>query len=267
LLLLALFLPPLGLYLIVLGWINRRPRPVMASGTWDFAGVLFAVSGFVLAGGPALLGSLDEQSRLFWLLGETEPARAGGGNGAFWIAIRLLYFAVVAGGAAFLLWRSRRLTSVYNVDSRTALAALEQAFRRLGLSPLRSGDSFLIGGRAVETTPKTLRSEGIQVETESPGGLAVPLPAEPVVLGLNGEPAALQVDAFPLMRHVTLGWDPADSPLRCDLERELARILAEASPPEQEPILGWMLSMAGVALILFALFGAAFVVLHNLLPR
>ncbi len=180
-LLLALFLPPLALYLIVLGWINRRPRPVTMGGTWDFAGVLFAVSGFVLAGGPAFLGSLDERSRLFWLLGETGTADGGSDSGTFWIAVRLFYFAVVAGGAAVLLWRGRRLTSVYNVDTPTVVSALEQAFQRLGLTPIRSGDSYTsVGGPTVE------------------------------------------VDSFPLMRHVTLRWDPADAPLRREVERELA---------------------------------------------
>lgn len=225
-LLLALFLPPLALYLIVLGWINRLPRPVMTAGTWDFAGVLFAVSGFVLAGGPAFLGSLDERSRLFWLLGETGTPDAGPDNGTFWIAVRLLYFAVVAGGAAVLLWRARRLTSVYNVDPPTVISALEQAFQRLGLTPIRSGDSYTsVGGPTVD------------------------------------------VDAFPLMRHVTLRWEPADSPIRREVERELRRTLAEAAPSVQESFLGWMLQMLGVTLILFALFGAAFAVLHNLYPR
>ena len=225
-LLLALFLPPLALYLIVLGWINRGPRPVMVSGTWDFAGVLFAVSGFVLAGGPALLGSLDERSRLFWLLGETGAAGAGPHIGTFWIAVRLFYFALVAGGAAALLWRARRLTSVYNVESPTVVSALEQAFQRLGLTPIRSGDSYTsIGGPTV------------------------------------------QVDAFPLMRHVTLRWEPADSATRREVERELRRALAEGAPPERESILGWLLLMLGVTLVLFALFGAVLAVLHDLYPR
>src|SRR5947209_12701248 len=118
LLLVALLLPPLALYLLVLGWVNRRPRPVLMAGTWEFAGVLFALSGFLLFGGPAFLGSLDEQSRWFWLLGEAGSGKPSGGSWAatIWVVIRLLYFALVAGGAALVLWRCRRLTSVYNVD-------------------------------------------------------------------------------------------------------------------------------------------------------
>ena len=198
----------------------------MLAGTWDFAGVLFAVSGFVLAGGPALLGGLDERSRLFWLLGETGAAGDGPDNGTFWIAVRLLYFAVVAGGAAVLLWRARRLTSVYNVESATVVSALEQAFQRLGHTPIRSGDSYIL------------------------------------VVG-----PTVQVDAFPLMRHVTLRWEPAVSAARRAIERELRRALAESAPSLQESVVGWMLLMLGVTLILFALFGAALAVLHDLYQR
>ena len=220
-LLLAIFLPPLALYLIVLGWINRRSRPVMTAGAWDFAGVLFALSGFLVFGGPAFLGSLDEQSRAFWLLGVSEPAKASpAGNWTFWIAVRLIYFAVVAGGAAFVLWRSRRLTSVYNVDPNYVFPAVEQVYARLGLHPVRYGDSFLI-------EPST----------------------------------TLRVDVFPLMRHATLHWTPADSPLRREVEKELARLLADAPPPDEEHILGGCLTLFGVSLFVFTGLGAGFLVL------
>ena len=246
-LLLALFLPPLALYLIVLGWINRRPRPVMMGGTWDFAGVLFAVSGFVLVGGPAFLGSLDEQSRLFWLLGETEPARAGRDNGAFWIAVRLFYFVVVAGGAAVLLWRSRRLTSIYNVDPRRSSPPWNRPF----VAPRRSRHFCRHGEtlRRVVTADAPIR----------PNPCRRPVAVAP---GRHGAARGrLPPDAA---RHAALG--PGRRPAA---PRGRARTAAGAGggpPPEQEPLLGWMLSMLGVSLFFFALFGAAFAVLHNLLP-
>jgi hypothetical protein len=222
LLLLAIFLPPLALYLIVLGWINRRPHPILTAGAWDFAGVLFALSGFLLFGGPAFIGSLDDPSRAFWLLGATGPAKAlPAGNWTFWIVIRLSYFALVGGGAAFVLWRSRRLTSVYNVDSRLIFAALEQAYQRLGLNPVRYGDSFLI-------EPST----------------------------------TIDVDVFPLMRHATLRWEPGDSPLRREVEKELTRLLAESQPPpEEESILGGCLTLLGVSLFVFTCLNAGFLIL------
>jgi hypothetical protein len=226
LLLLAIFLPPLALYLIVLGWINRRPHPVLTAGAWDFAGVLFALSGFLLFGGPAFLGSLDDQSRTFWLLGATGQAKASpAGNWTFWIVVRLLYFVAVSGGAAFVLWRSRRLTSIYNVDFRFIFTALEQAYQRLGFNPVRYGDTFLI-------EPST----------------------------------TLQVDVFPLMRHATLRWEPADSPLRREVEKELTRLLAETSPPEEESILGGCLTLLGVSLFVFTCLSAGFLILLHFFP-
>jgi hypothetical protein len=240
LLLLAIFLPPLALYLIVLGWINRRSHPVIAAGAWDFAGVLFALSGFLVFGGPAFLGSLDEQSRAFWLLGVSEPAKASpAGNWTFWIAVRLFYFALVAGGAAFVLWRSRRLTSVYNVDPRYIFTALEQAYQRLGLNPLRYGDSFVI-----EAPSEAAGIEGARPE-----------------IAIHNPNTTLRVDVFPLMRHATLHWAPADSPLRREVEKELAQLLAESQPLEEEHILGGCLTLFGVSLFMFTGLGASFLVL------
>ena len=41
------------------GVVDRR-QPLFVPGPWDFAGILFAASGFLLAGGPALLSSRSE---------------------------------------------------------------------------------------------------------------------------------------------------------------------------------------------------------------
>jgi hypothetical protein len=261
LLLLVLLLPPLAVYLVALGWINRRPRPVLMAGTWEFVGVLFALSGFLLFGGPAFLGSLDEQSRWFWLLGELESGKAAGGAGwAVWIAARLAYFLLVAGVAAFVLWRSRRLTSLYNVDARLTIPAVEQALSRLGLNALRAGDSFLIGGRTTDAPPAS-QAEKIQVFPERAAPV-VQAPAATVV----APPTALHVDIFPLMRHATLRWEPAGGPVRREVEKELTRTLAEAQASEPESLLGGILSLLGVTLFLLALVSAGVLLLLQFFP-
>ena len=260
----ALLLPPLALYLLVLGWVNRRPRPVLMAGTWEFAGVLFALSGFILFGGPAFLGSLDEQSRWFWLLGEAGSGKPSGASWAptIWVVIRLLYFALIAGGAALVLRRCRRLTSIYNVDPRAVFTALELTFQRLGLASRRIGDSFQIGGRTAGSA-KEARNEAIQATADAArtAGALTPASAE-TLLG----DASLRVDTFPAMRHATLRWQPADSPVRREVERELPAALAETAPPEQESLLGGCLSVLGVALFVLALVAAGLVVLFRLLP-
>jgi hypothetical protein len=125
-----------------------------------------------------------------------------------------------------VLWRSRRLTSIYNVEARAVLPAVEQAFTRLGVAVERTGSSFTVGGK----------------------------------------PGALHVDAFAAMRHVTLRWTPTDCPVRQEVERELARTLAEAAPPEQDSLHGGCLTLAGVSLLVLALVAGGLLILFRFYP-
>src|SRR5262245_57274805 len=106
------------MYLLILGGINRRQHPLMVSGVWAFIGILFAASGFLLFGGPAILSilTMSERWRGFWLLGKS-PASSG--DAQFmqaWVFLAILYFALVIVGSGMLLWRQRQLTSIYNVE-------------------------------------------------------------------------------------------------------------------------------------------------------
>src|SRR5205085_9151174 len=93
-LLLVAVLFPIAIYLSVLGWINRRARGLLISGPWDFAGILFAASGFLFLGGPTLLGTVMQTDlwRDFWV-------RTCGDEGASVGRVLLfgLYFLVVVG--------------------------------------------------------------------------------------------------------------------------------------------------------------------------
>jgi hypothetical protein len=40
------------------------------------------------------------------------------------------------------------------------------------------------------------------------------------------------VDAFPALRHATLRWQPAQSDVRIELEKELRRLLNQTPPPD-----------------------------------
>src|SRR4051794_4945035 len=66
---------PVGIYMLLLAHVNSRARPLMVSGVLDFIGVLFAASGFLLFGGPAILTGLNERWRTFWLLGDAAVSR------------------------------------------------------------------------------------------------------------------------------------------------------------------------------------------------
>ena len=93
----VVFLVPLGLYLLLLGHFNRQGRPVFVSGPLDFVGILFAASGFLMFGGPAILTSLNESWRSFWLLGDGNAVSRDSllAQWQFWIFLSVLYFVGV----------------------------------------------------------------------------------------------------------------------------------------------------------------------------
>jgi hypothetical protein len=271
LLFLAFFLP-LGVYLLVLGSLNRRRHPVLVRGVWDFIGILFAASGFLLFGGPAIFSSRSEGWRTFWMLGQGGVDELGGGP-EFWVFVSALYFFVVVAAAAFFLWRQRPLTSVYNVEPGMVEQALAETCEGRGLNPVRSGNLFLFGAPAeLFGGPRGANGTGIQAAPYPP------LPARPAdepgrpaertavtsvrpAVEVLGQTVVLEVEPFPFLHHVTLRWDPADAPLRAELEQELARRLAARRVPPNE--VGAWLTVIGCGLLGFTfLWGLGLVLLR-----
>lgn len=269
------FVLPVAIYLLVLGVIHRRAYPVVVSGVVDCIGMLLASSGLLLLGGPAILSSLNERWRMFWLLGRREETTiSGDGLWQFWIFLSVVYFVVVVSGAAYLLWQNRRITSIYNVDPDVVETVLARISTYMGLSPLRSGSMYLFRS-GTASSPHLEAQEG---EARSEDGfpsqsidVLVPSPADPKTAAQAGLPGnhpgepvtvqgtILEVDAFPAMHHVSLRWDPADSHVRRIVEKELERILASTpAPPSQTG--GW-LTIAGLALMALFLFGTAVLML------
>jgi hypothetical protein len=259
LILLACLLP-LALYLLVLGAVNRRRQPLFVPGPWDFAGILFAASGFLLAGGPALLSSRSETWRLFWLYGR--GGAAADGVPESYALPAALYFLAVLAWAAYLLWRRRELTAVYNADPEAVEKALAEVFDRSGLRPIRSGNLFLFGA-----APEPEAPTGIQAPHHLPPG--PPAGTRPdddgpsLAAEFAGQTAVLEVDPFALMHHVSLRWDPADVPLRRAVERELARVLERFPPPG--PALGDWLTAVGLGLVILTAVGSVALIVLRVL--
>jgi hypothetical protein len=228
LILLAFFFP-LAVYLLVLGILNRHRHPLLVSGVWDGIGLLFGVSGFLFFAGPAILSALSERWRWFWLLGKSGVSFAGSeGSWPAWAFLAFLYVLLIVGGAALYLWRQLRFTAIYNSKTDLVERTLTDTCKELGINPMRSGNLFLFGPPA----------EGQEQRT------------------------VLEVESFPLMSHVTLRWEPADSSLRRSVETELGRRLAETI--SDEGLRGaWLLSL-GFILLSFDLAGAFFLVLLHL---
>jgi hypothetical protein len=275
--LLAFFLP-LAIYLLVLGFINRRRYPLLVSGVWDGIGLVFGASGFLFFAGPAVFSSLRERWRLYWLLGKGDaPVVGADGAWQFWIFLSILYFVLVVAGVAFYFWRQRQLTAIYNADVTQVERALEQICERLGLNPVRSGDLFLFGLSLGLSTAGRRGAvfEKIQAPHYLPGGIRggpgqLEIMPTPAAKGLPDatileQTAILELDSFPLMRHVTLRWDPTDSPLRQLVESELADRLAQT--PSTESSLGaWLLTLSCLLLV-FEMAGTFLVVLIHAFLR
>ena len=259
---------PLAVYFFVLAQLNRRRHPVMVSGIWDFSGVLFALSGVLLLGGPFIMASLNQDWRDFWL---RSPFRSSEGLSEQWWYLRLglwaLYFAAIFVGSIFLLRGRSRVTSIYNVDQDGLDRALGQALDRLHLDWKRAGHLLFIGGPILsdgQPTPETAivspgqvnleerrvnRSEGQKTEsgdfeTSAPSSILDPHslhePQDP-----PREKTRLEVNPFPAMCHVTLQWSKGDRRTRREIEAELANLLGDLESPHN-PAARWLMTVAGI---------------------
>ena len=242
------FLLPLAFYVLVLGIINRRPNPLLVAGTWDFTGILFAASGFLVFGGPFVISSLNENWRVFFLLG---PHSGGSGDGdRLWticLLMSVVYFLLVVAGAGWVLWLQRKQTVIYNVDLASFEEAWAGACARLGLRPARSGTSYLFDpARDLLAATAEKAGEGAAAETRPARKLAVQEALQLVLV---------DVDYFRSMRHVTLRWSAADSLLRKEVETELANKLSEMQMLPSD-LGGWLTVLAFALLLLAFLVGS-----------
>lgn len=256
------FLLPLAVYLLILGNLNHREHPVLVPGTWDFAGILFALSGFLLLAGPGMIGNFSERARLFWMFGEGSLlGNPEDGALALWVSLSVLYFGVVAGGAALLLWRQRAYASIYNAALPVIERALNQACLHLGLHPTRSGNLFLFGVGVPWSAGRPMAHDGIQSPSRSG------LDAKVATIGAHREAPAqntvLELEEFAWLRHVTLRWDPPAAELRHEIEGELRKILAETPPPDYA--VGFWMTLLGQGLFVAIFLGALVVTMLRML--
>jgi hypothetical protein len=265
------FLVPVALYLLILGYINRQPRPMIVSGTWDFIGALFASSGFLLCGGPAVLSSLSERWRAFWLLGEGSTVEALSTAGTIELVLAVLYFLLVIGIAALVLWRRRGLTSIYNVEAAGVEETLVEICSQLGLEPIRSGNLFVFGLSLETQRPRSAHAEAVQAPPHFPVTQPQDASGTSEETGRTaadkslGQSAILEVESFNAFKHVTLHWEPHDSPLRAVLEAELDNRLGVTPAPYHDTGL-WM-TLAGFALLALSMLIVFGLVLRSLLVR
>jgi hypothetical protein len=259
-LLLLAILFPFAIYCLILSVLNRRPHPVPVSGTWDFVGILFAASGILFVGGPAVLsGFFSERWRAFWWTGGHEGL--GLDTVQLWTTLALGYFVLVVGSAAWLLWRRRAVTCVYNVTPEILDRVLIQALEAVGLTWSRTGNRvFLTVPRGTSGQPErpgkdAASAQMSQVTAEKDAGEpAVTLPQPRSVAprypssDLLSTTAVLDVEPFPVMRHVSLRWQLVDPPLRQEVEGALGRLLARTPAPDN-PLGGFFLALGALSFL------------------
>jgi hypothetical protein len=264
-LILLAFLLPLTLYLLALGLINRRQHPLLVSGVWDAIGLVFAASGFLFFGGPAIFTSLEERWRMWWLLGQSRSAAASDDTWPLWAILAVAYFVLVVVGVGFFLYRRRHWTAIYHCDPGAVIHSLGDICEGLGLHPVRSGNLFLFGigvGKAAEAPPASEAIQGPHYRPAAPRGVmtarALQL-AQRAGRDLAAQATILEVVPFRVFRHVTLRWDPADSLLRQEIESGLAERLADSDEPPSA-VSGWLLLIGSTLLAFLSAAAAALIV-------
>jgi len=242
-LLFALFLFPLAVYCLGLGFLHRRRHPLVVPGPWDFAGVLFAVSGFLAFGLPRVLQNLFDGWQAFLL----HPSRRVEWlvDVSWYVRIAALagYFLAVVLGAAAVLRLRRRVTVVYNVEPAAFDDACAQALDGLGLAWERLGNRILVAA-ADDRDPAVPAPHHAHIS-------ARPLPAGPLEaapgLALPGgslreQRPVLQLEVRPAPSHVLLRWTEFESPTpRPEIEAALAGTLARVWTRENAAA-GWFLA-------------------------
>ncbi len=259
------FLFPLAVYLFGLGFLNRRRHPLVVPATWDFVGLLFAASGFLVFGGPAILTSASERWRDVWLVGRLGGVDTDATTNPTWRIIAGLYFVVVVAGAGVILFLRRSQTAVYNADTATFTEVLEGVLDSLGLSWSRTADRYFIQETRKGRPAATVGSNAIQA-APSPSVVAGEPPRRSAPAVEITRIASLALDLSPNWRYVTLSWDAiGNDSLREQIERELKRALGEVSTHDN-PVAGWMLG-SSLLLMMLSLSIATITLVFRLFPH
>ena len=133
-------LAPLALYLLWLAVLNKKRRPTLIPGGWDFAALCGGLSGFILFGGGLVLALLQSNARYIFR-GNFEALRAAWGQEQLaWLAVAGGYLFVVVGGGLFTLTVRRRSLVVYNVEPGAFETAVAEVFDHLGRAVTRTGN-------------------------------------------------------------------------------------------------------------------------------
>ena len=239
--LLLFLLAPIAVYCLFLATLNRRLRPVLVRGHWDFVGLLCAGSGFLLVVVPGLIVNFYLRSLRQAAEGRNiSVAEAIHELWTEWWWVWLVYYAtLIVGAGALWRWRTQK-SLVYNIHPEQFDRVLAAVIEQRGL------DGCRVAGRW------TLRERNDLEAAELAGAPANSPPAQALpAVACRG--VIFDVDAFPSMSHVTLHWREHEPSLRDEIELGLSRRLQEVATYEN-PAAAWFLGASGL------LFGLLFLI-------
>jgi hypothetical protein len=215
---------PVSLYCLFLALLHQRRHPTMLSGSWDFAAVLVALSGFLLFGGTTLLFAFHTTARDAWLASATLADLRYGHARAGVVAFILwgLYGLLLIGGSAVMLWRRRNALVFYNLSPAEFELIIADICLKFGLPWQRRASRYYIGYTNLEKSPF-----GVDVQRK----------------------ARLETSGSAAMRHVAVQWESAHPALRHELEEELGRAVADFETADSS-VAGWFLTASGALMVL-----------------
>jgi hypothetical protein len=272
--LLAIFLFPIAVYGLILGLINRRPRPTLVPGSWDCAGLLFACAGVLLLGGPALIAALYSRDLRAFLAGSPRFSPVPITDLlAFYGWMWAIYLTAVIAGSGLLIWWRSRTLSVYNIEPEVFDDILALTLDGLGLEWIRMGDRILVSPRKKASYPdrgpadalRLVTSEHITAEPLVTSGPVLPGTGQLAQASSPEEEAVIDIQSFRATRHVTMVWRGPARMLRVEIEKALSRNLEEVRAP-YNPAANWFL-IAASGLFFLVFLAIAGVILIDLLAR
>ncbi len=143
-------LAPVSFYLCWLAGVNRRDRPTVVAGHWDFAAVLCALAGFLLTGGVLLLSLVSSNGQLFTGGNVDRLKMVFEAQWLTWLALFIGYAALIGIAATAGARGRQRWLVVYNLDADTAERVIDNALERSGLTAKREGNLWADDRRLVE---------------------------------------------------------------------------------------------------------------------
>jgi hypothetical protein len=248
---------PICIYVLFLALLHQRRHPTLLPGSWDFVGVLLALSGFLIFGTTIFLLSFQPAGREFLLHGGTpaDVRRISAQGSPLIVLLWFLFYASLACSFAFMIWQRRAFSVIYNLTPAEMEQVLQGVIDRLHLQAIRRGRRWYIGSpERMERNPAGGDSASQHISATEPRWALAK--SEPQVI----PQAVLDVHGSPLMRTVTILWRSYRRDVRQELQAELEREL-DQFPSSAGATAGWMITLASALFVLIIVTVGAFLAL------